>query len=74
MTAFILLGAITGVIGMLFLINPSILIRLSEVMNRIVTTDNKAIQYRVSVGLVLLALGAFFFFMAYYLQRIGMPQ
>jgi len=73
MTAFVLLGVVTAAAGVLFLIKPSALIRLSEVMNRIVTTDNKAIQYRISVGLILLVLGAFFLFMAYYLNRVGIP-
>jgi len=71
MTAFILLGIITMIIGILFLVNPSILIKFSELMNRIVTTDNKAIKYRISMGLVMLALSLFFLFMAYYLNQLS---
>jgi len=71
MTAFILLAAVTMIIGLLFLIKPDLLIYLSSFFNRIVATDHKTIKYRVSVGLVFIALSIFFFFMAYYFHRAG---
>ena len=71
MTAFILLGIITFIIGLLFLLKPATLIELSSVFNRIVATDHKTMKYRISVGLIFIALGLFFLFMSYYFYRIG---
>jgi len=71
MTAFILLGIITFIIGLLFLLNPATLIELSSVFNRIVATDHKTMKYRISVGLIFIALSIFFLFMAYYFHRAG---
>lgn len=71
MTAFILLGAVALIIGLLFLIKPELLVYLSSVFNRIVVTDHKTLKYRISVGLVFIALSIFFLFMAYYFYRSG---
>ena len=71
MTAFVLLGVITLIIGLFFLVKPAALVTLSEVFNRIVATDHKTIKYRFSVGLIFIVIGIFFLFMAYYFHRIG---
>jgi len=71
MTAFMLIGLICLVAGVLFLIRPGALIKLSEMFNRIVAVDSKTLKYRVSVGLIFVALGLFFLFMAYYFNSRG---
>jgi len=73
MTAFLLLGILTFVMGILFLIHPKGLVTLSGLFNRIVATDSKTLKYRVSAGLIFIAIGIFFLFMAYYFYiRMGM--
>ena len=72
MTAFILLGIVTLIIGLLFLIKPTALIDLSSVFNRIVATDHKTLKYRISVGLIFIALSIFFLFMGYYFYHVGL--
>ena len=73
MTAFILLGIVVLLIGLLFLAKPTALVALSEILNRIVATDHKTLKYRFSVGLILIVMGIFFLFMAYYFYRLGLP-
>ncbi|HOO76349.1 MAG TPA: hypothetical protein PLI51_08520 [bacterium] len=73
MTAFLLMGVLTVVMGALFLFRPRAIIHLSEFMNRIVTTDSEALKYRITMGLILLMFGIFFFFMAYYLYQMQIP-
>jgi hypothetical protein len=71
MTAFILIGAICLIAGLLFLIRPGALIKLSELFNQIVAVDSKTMKYRISAGLIFVALGLFFLFMAYYFSSRG---
>jgi len=72
MTAFLLIGAISLAAGLLFLIKPAALVSLSELFNQIVATDSKTLKYRISAGLIFIALGIFFLFMAYYFDlRFG---
>lgn len=71
MTAFILIGAICLIAGVLFLVKPHALIKLSEMFNQIVATDSKTLKYRVSAGLIFVAVGLFFLFMSYYFGARG---
>ena len=71
MTAFLLIGAVALLVGILFLINPQSLIKASGLFNQIVDTDSKTLKYRITVGLIFLVLGIFFIFMAYYFHRIA---
>ena len=70
MTAFILVGIIALLVGIMYLIAPGTLIKLSALFNQIVSTDDKTMKYRLSVGLVFIILGLFFLFMAYYIANI----
>ncbi len=73
MTAFILLGVVTCITGILFLLHPKGLVKLSGLFNRIVATDSKTLKYRVSAGLIFIVVGLFFLFMAYYFYiKFGM--
>ena len=73
MTAFLLLGLLTLIVGILFLLHPRGLVNLSSLFNRIVATDSKTLKYRISAGLIFIALGVFFLFIAYYLYaRTGL--
>ena len=69
MMAFILIGLIALISGILFLIAPGILIKLSGLLNQIVSTDHKTLKYRISVGVIFIIVGLFFLFMAYYLSN-----
>ncbi len=71
MTAFLLVGLATLLVGILFLIKPKSLIRASSLFNQIVDTDSKTLKYRITVGLIFLVLGIFFLFMAYYFYRVA---
>ena len=69
MTAFILIGAVCLAAGLMYLLAPGALVRVSEFLNRIISTDHKTIKYRFSAGLILIILGLFFLFTAYYLSN-----
>jgi len=69
MTAFIFVGIIALLAGILFLVAPGILIKLSVIFNQIVSTDDKTMKYRISVGLIFIVFGIFFLFIAYYLDN-----
>ncbi len=69
MTAFILIGAIVLISGVMFLVAPGALVKVSSLLNQIVTTDHKTMKYRISVGLVFIVIGIFFLFMAYYISN-----
>jgi uncharacterized protein YjeT (DUF2065 family) len=70
MTAFILVGIIALLAGIMYLVSPGTLIKLSSLFNQIVSTDDKTMKYRISVGVVFIVLGLFFLFMAYYIAQI----
>ena len=69
MTAFILVGIIALLTGIMYLITPGTLIKLSALFNQIVSTDDKTMKYRISVGVIFIVLGLFFLFMAYYISN-----
>jgi len=70
MTAFILVGIIALLVGIMYLIAPGTLIKLGTLFNQIVSTDDKTMKYRISVGVVFIIVGLFFLFMAYYIDNI----
>ena len=70
MTAFILVGIIALLVGIMYLIAPGTLIKLGTLFNQIVSTDDKTMKYRISVGEVFIIVGLFFLFMAYYIDNI----
>jgi len=69
MTAFILIGIICLAAGVMYLLAPGALVRISEFLNRIISTDHRTLKYRITVGLILVVLGMFFLFTAYYLAN-----
>ena len=69
MTAFILVGIIALLAGIMYLFSPGTLIKLSALLNQIVSTDHKTMKYRISVGVIFIIIGLFFLFMAYYLSN-----
>ena len=70
MTAFILVGIVALLVGIMYLIAPGTLIKLGTLFNQIVSTDDKTMKYRISVGVVFIIVGFFFLFMAYYIDNI----
>jgi uncharacterized protein YjeT (DUF2065 family) len=69
MTAFILVGIIALLTGIMYLITPGTLIKLSALFNQIVSTDDKTMKYRISVGVIFIVFGLFVLFMAYYISN-----
>jgi len=69
MTAFILVGIIALLTGIMYLIAPGTLIKLNALFNQIISTDHKTMKYRISVGVIFIVLGLFFLFMAYYISN-----
>lgn len=69
MTAFIFVGIIALLAGIMYLVAPGTLIKLSALLNQIVSTDHKTMKYRISVGVIFIVIGIFFLFMAYYLSN-----
>lgn len=51
--AFLLIGFISIVIGLIFIINPKLLIKASEVGNKIIFSDECLIHYPRFLGFVL---------------------
>ena len=51
--AFLLTGFISIVIGLIFIINPKLLIKASEVGNKIIFSDEHLIHYPRFLGFVL---------------------
>ena len=74
MTAFILVGVIALLAGIMYLVAPGGLIKLSALFNQIVSTDDKTMKYRISVGVVFIVIGLFFLFMAYYIANLPGPK
>ena len=71
MTAiFILVGIIALLAGIMYLVAHGMLIKLSVLFNQIVSTDDKTMKYRISVGVVFVVIGLFFLFMAYYIANL----
>ncbi len=71
MTAFILVGILCLAAGVLYLVAPEVLVRISAFLNRVISTDHKTMKYRIGAGLIFIVLGVFFLFMAYYFSRVG---
>ncbi len=69
MTIFLILGAIAGGFGFLFVFAPRVLIYLSEVSNKIFMTDEVAIKFRMLVGISLFLVSILMFVIAVYLGR-----
>lgn len=70
MTAFILVGIIALLAGIMYLVTPGTLIKLSALLNQIISTDHKTMKYRISVGIIFIVIGIFFLFIAYYLSNV----
>ena len=69
MTAFIFVGIVALLSGLMYLCTPGLLVRLSSLFNQIVSTDDKTMKYRVTMGIILIVLGLFFLFISYYLAN-----
>jgi len=52
--AFIIIGAISLIIGLLFLFVPGFMIELNEQTKKVVTTDNYAIKNHRLIGIIFL--------------------
>jgi hypothetical protein len=70
MTAFLLIGVLCLAAGVMYLVVPEVLVRISAILNRIISTDHKTMKYRIGAGLAFVVLGIFFLFMAYYFSQV----
>lgn len=72
MSYLILIGAITLVVGVLFLFAPETLRSLNEKSKSVVSNfDDTAFVYRFGVGITLIVASILFFFVAYYVRLKG---
>ncbi len=62
---FYLLSLLSMAFAILFLFFPETLIKLSEWGNKMVFTDHNAVAHRKLVGVVLLFVGIFMFFVSW---------
>jgi drug/metabolite transporter (DMT)-like permease len=61
-----LLGAIALIFGVLLVVSPNSLVRMSEGLNKMVTrVDEQVIKYRIGFGVVLIISAVFLFAYAY---------
>lgn len=74
MRLFLIIGVISGVVGIVFLFAPKGLSRFNEVVNKmLVDVDTALSKVRIGIGLSLCMISITMFFMAYYmLQKYGM--
>ena len=63
MALFIFLGVIFLIFGALFLFAPILLIKLSELGNKLIYTDHNTIAHRYVTGMVLTLLSALMFYL-----------
>ena len=71
MIIFIVLGIIAMVFGILFLVNVKMLLKISDISNKVFLTDELVVRYRIGFGICLVLSGLFMFFIAHYLYRVG---
>jgi drug/metabolite transporter (DMT)-like permease len=70
MTWMALLGAIALIFGVLLVVSPNSLVRMSEGLNKMVTrVDEQVIKYRIGFGVVLIISAVFLFAYAYLSKR-----
>lgn len=70
MTWMALLGAVALIFGILLVVSPNALVRMSEGLNKMVTrVDEKVIKYRIGFGVVLIISAVFLFAYAYLSKR-----
>jgi hypothetical protein len=64
----VLLGAISLIFGILLLVSPESLMKMSQSLNRMVNkVDEQVLRYRIGVGVSLLLAAIFLFVYAYML-------
>ena len=63
--AFIVIGGLCILFGIIFLVAPELLIRLNESTRRVVTTDSFAIRNHRVVGIIFLALALIFLYLRF---------
>ncbi|MCF7805796.1 MAG: hypothetical protein K9N46_15345 [Candidatus Marinimicrobia bacterium] len=61
--AFIIIGALCILFGIIFLVAPELLIRLNEKSRRVVTTDSFAIRNHRVVGIIFLIIAVVFLYL-----------
>jgi len=71
MTFLIIAGAIAFVIGIIFILFPTLLSNAASVTNKIVANvDALTLKYRLGIGISLMLTGACLWFIAYYMNVI----
>ncbi len=64
-----LLGWVAMIFGTLLVFSPTVLVRMSQGLNRMIAkVDDQVLKYRIGIGICLIGAGVFLFFM-YYLLR-----
>lgn len=64
MFAFVILGMLFFFFSLLFLFFPKLIIKISEVGNRLVFTDHNTVAHRYMSGIVLLVVSLLMFYIS----------
>ena len=71
MLFLIFAGCIALLFGIMFILFPKGLVEMTKWANMVaLNIDEKALKYRIGLGICFLLLGAFFWFIAYYMKVI----
>lgn len=72
MVAFISIGILSLLVGVLFVLSPETLRKINDWSMAMVSAfDRKAFKYRMGLGLTLIIASLLFFFVAYYISVKG---
>lgn len=72
MVFFILVGALSLITGILFILAPDLLRSINEKTARLITSiDSAVFAYRAGLGIVFIVASILFFFVAYYIKSKG---
>ena len=64
-------GCIAFLFGIMFILFPKALVNITDWANTVATNiDEKALRYRMGIGICFLLSAAFFWFIAYYMKVI----
>ncbi len=61
---FFIFGVISIVFGIVFIVNPEIMIKSSRIFNKVLITDDQIIRYPRILGIILLTVSLFILYIA----------
>jgi len=62
-------GTVAFISGIMFILSPNVLLNITERLSKIIANfDNRALKYRLGLGISLILAGACLWFVAYYIN------